>query len=660
MASLALVNISIYRNKSNLVSEADIFKMVKFLTHLYCSKKTAIVLTFDFFISVFSFIFAFILRLGELPSYFYSPHFFFKTLILSSLQVICFYMMGNYKGIWRFSSTPDLLRVIKGVSLAVPVSFLGLFLLNYLENVPRSIFIIQWFLLLVGLGGGRFAYRLYRDNYMNVSTLSEKRKFKTLVVGAGYAGQQLLRDIKNDIHSEVFVVGLIDDDFNKRGKIIHGVKVLGNIADLSQVAKKTEAAQVVIAIPSMTKEQMSRIIVACDNTNLIVRTIPKLGDLISGKLQITKLRNVTPSDLLGRDQVELNIQSMSHMITDKIVIVTGAGGSIGSELCVQILKFKPNKLICFDMSELNMYELGFKLGNDEGFSKIEYVIGDVRDAQKIEGVFEQHRPDVAFHAAAYKHVPMMELNPIEAIKVNVMGTQIVAGLADKYKLEKFVLISTDKAVNPTNVMGTTKRIAEMVCQSIQKISKTKYSIVRFGNVLGSSGSVIPRFQKQIEAGGPVTVTHPEILRYFMSIPEAAQLVIQAGAIGNGGEILVLDMGEPIKIDDLAKQMITLAGFKVGEDIEVVYTGLRPGEKLYEELLADGETTIPTTHERVRVARVREVALDLFEQIAVLSHESSLSCIRTKLKLIVPEYDIPEDLIDSNVINIADLKRSSLS
>ncbi len=635
--------------------------MIKLFNHLYSSKKTLIVLTFDFFVSACTFIFAYILRLGDLPPYFYTTNFLAKTFVLSCLQVACLYQMGNYRGIWRFSSTPDLLRVIKGVSLAVPVSFLGLFLLNFLENVPRSIFIIQWFLLLVGLGGGRFAYRLYRDNYMSVSKLPIERKIKTLVVGAGYACQQLLRDIKNDVHSDVMIVGLIDDDFNKRGKFIHGSRVLGNISDIAQVAKAAEATQVIIAIPSASKEQMSKIIIACDNTNLKVRTIPKLGDLISGKLQITRLRKVTPSDLLGRDQVELNLQSMSHMITDKVVIVTGAGGSIGSELCIQIAKFKPKKLICYDMSELNMYELGFKLGANEQFFKINYIIGDVRDVEKLEDVFDQYRPSVAFHAAAYKHVPMMELNPIEAIKVNVNGTHIVASLADKYRLEKFVLVSTDKAVNPTNVMGTTKRIAEMVCQAIQKESKTKYTIVRFGNVLGSSGSVIPRFQKQIEEGGPVTVTHPDILRYFMSIPEAAQLVIQAGAIGNDGEILVLDMGEPIKIDNLAKQMITLAGLKVGEDIEVAYTGLRPGEKLYEELLADGETTIATAHDRVRVARVRDVAPNLFEQIAMLTHESSLSCIRTKLKLIVPEYSIPEELVDSNVVkNVVDIKRSSLS
>jgi len=631
---------------------------MKILTRLHTSKKTFIVMCFDFLVSAFSFVLSYLLRLSEIPPYFFTTEFLHKILLVSTLHAVCFYVMGNYKGIWRFSSTHDLIRVIKGVSLAIPVAFLGLFLFNFLQNTPRSIFFIQWFLLIVGLGGGRFAYRLYRDKNLKASSMPLDRKIKTLVIGAGYAGQQLMRDIHNDIHSEVNVVGFIDDDLNKRGKIIHGVKIFGNVADIYQLANKTGAIQVIVAIPSATRDQMKRIVAACKDTSLQVRTIPKIGDLISGKLQITKLRQVTPSDLLGRDQIELNLHSMSHMIMDKIVLVTGAGGSIGSELCFQIAKFKPTKIICYDMSEFNMYELGFKLSSYESFSKIEYIIGDVRDQNKMESVFEEHRPNVIFHAAAYKHVPMMELNPIEAIKVNVLGTQLLASLADKYRLEKFVLVSTDKAVNPTNVMGTTKRIAEMICQAFQKKSKTKYTVVRFGNVLGSSGSVIPRFQKQIEAGGPITVTHPDILRYFMSIPEAAQLVIQAGALGNGGEILVLDMGEPIKIDDLARQMITLAGLKVGEDIEIEYTGLRPGEKLYEELLADGETTMPTNHDRVRVAKVRDISENLFEQVATLMHESSLSCLRTKLKLIVPEYDIPKELVNANVISLVDRKEIS--
>lgn len=610
---------------------------------LYLLNKTRIVVTFDFFVAAVSFTAAFYLRLGELPPYTDLFEFAQKVLIVSIISVVCFYLMGNYKGIWRFSSTPDLIRVIKGVSLAIPISFMVLFLAGKIGDIPRSIFFIQWFLMLVGVGGGRFAYRLYRENLIREKYPNDV-SVKTLVVGAGYAGTQLVRDIKNDIHSDIEVVGFIDDDLSKRGKLVFGKKVLGNVSDIAQVAKTVDAKQIIIAIPSATKTEMSRIVSACKDTNLGVRTVPKLGDILTGKYQLTKLLKVKPEDLLGREQVELNMKSMAHLLEDKKVLVTGAGGSIGSELCVQIARFRPQKLICFDISELNMYELAFKLQDFEESIQIEYVIGDVRDMEKMESVFSSHQPNVVFHAAAYKHVPMMELNPTEAIKVNVLGTQVVAKLADKFKLEKFVLVSTDKAVNPTNVMGATKRVAELVCQATQKNSKTKYAIVRFGNVLGSSGSVIPRFKEQIENGGPVTVTHPEIIRYFMSIPEAAQLVIQAGAIGNGGEIFVLDMGEPVKIDELAKQMITLAGLRVGEDIQIEYIGLRPGEKLYEELLADGESTLPTKHKRVRVAQVRDVSEDLFDRVTRLIRFKDTTCIRTQLKELVPEYEIPKELL----------------
>lgn len=614
------------------------------LRRLYLANRTTIVVLYDLLISAASFVLSYYLRLGFLPPYIFTQNFLLKTLLVSTIQVFCFQIMGNYKGIWRFSSTPDLLRVIKGVSLGVPASFSSLFLLNFLENTPRSLFLIEWLLLIVGLGGGRFAYRLYRDNISRVSYVPVENATRTLVVGAGYAGQQLVRDIKYDVHSSIAVVGFIDDDQNKQHKLVHGIEVLGHVAEIASIVKKTHASQIIIAIPSASKEQMSRIVAACKDTNLTVRTIPKLGDIISGKYQITNLQKVKPEDLLGRDQVELNLQSMSHLLTGKTVLVTGAGGSIGSELCVQIAKFRPARIICYDSSELNLYNLGFKLSEYEHHTKIQYVIGDVRDIKKVEGVFRAGTPDVIFHAAAYKHVPMMEMNPLEAIKVNVLGTQVVAMMADKYKANKFVLISTDKAVNPTNVMGATKRIAEMICQFVQKNSHTRYAIVRFGNVLGSSGSVIPLFKEQIGKGGPVTVTHPEIIRYFMSIPEAAQLVIQAGSFGTGGEIFVLDMGDPVRIDDLAKQMITLAGYKVNEDIHIVYTGLRPGEKLYEELLADGETTLETSHERVRVAKVRDVSDDLFELIDVLVKDDNEERIRLKIKIIVPEYNIPKDLI----------------
>lgn len=615
------------------------------LKEAFYNNKTKIVVFYDFIVCAFSFVIAFYLRLGELPAYTGLPEFAVKSAIVSVISVICFYLMGNYRGIWRFSSTPDLVRVIKGVSLAVPISFASLFLSGHIGNIPRSIFFIQWFLLLVGVGGGRFAYRLYKENFLS-DVSSEKKSVKTLVVGAGYAGQQLVRDIKNDVYNKIEIVGFVDDDRFKAGKLIFGKKVLGGVDNIAHVAQTTCATQVIIAIPSATRQQMSRVVKACNNTNLQVRSVPKLGDILSGKFQVTKLHKVQPQELLGREQVELKMGSMANLLGQKTVLVTGAGGSIGSELCNQILRFNPSKLICYDLCELNMYQLAFRLERYVEDIQIEFIVGDVRDVERLEGVFKSHTPDVVFHAAAYKHVPMMELNPMEAIKVNVLGTQIVAQIADKYGLQKFVLVSTDKAVNPTNVMGATKRIAEMVCQMVQKNSKTKYAVVRFGNVLGSSGSVIPRFKDQIENGGPVTVTHPDIIRYFMSIPEAAQLVLQAGSLGNSGEIFVLDMGDPIKIDDLARQMITLAGLRVGEDIEIEYIGLRPGEKLYEELLADGENTLPTEHKRVRVAKVREVDVDLAEKISEIIRREP-KCIRSALQEIVPEYDIPSHLLESS-------------
>lgn len=624
-------------------------KIIDQMTH---SQKNIVVLAIDFCMCLLTFSLAFSLRFGEaIPTHLLELNPIGKLAIVGFSQIVCFIFSGLYKGIWRFSSSHDLVRVIKGVSLAIPVSFGVLFLFQQLYNFPRSIFIIQWFLLLVSVGGIRFAYRIYRDHFV----LSQKNchpQSNVLVLGAGYAGQQLLRDIKNDEQSRINIVGFIDDDYEKRGKIIHGKKVLGNILDIPHISNEKNIDEIIIAIPSASKEEMSKMVAACNDINIKVQAIPSLTDIVSGKLQITKLRKVTPSDLLGREQVDLNMQSMAHMIHNKTVLVTGAGGSIGSELCIQIAKFKPSILICFDISEYNLYELEFKLKQFQTFTEVKLVVGDVRDYENSEFVFDSLRPNIVFHAAAYKHVPMMELNPFEAIRVNVRGTQVIASLADKYNLDKFVLVSTDKAVNPTNVMGTTKRIAEMVCQSIQEKSKTKFTVVRFGNVLGSSGSVIPRFQKQIEAGGPVTVTHPEIIRYFMSIPEASQLVIQAGALGSGGEILVLDMGEPVKIVDLAKQMINLAGYKVDEDVKIEFTGLRPGEKLYEELLAEAEGTLETDHERVRVSSVRPVKADLFDKIDSLLEDRDATTVRVRLKEIVPEYKIPGNVNEMNVLKFS--------
>lgn len=617
---------------------------VSTMQNLSNRQKIVMVMAYDLALSLSTFILAYFMRLGTTDiQILLDKDVFPKLIVVGPVQLLCFYFMGHYRGIWRFSSTADLAMIIRGVSLAVPVAFISLYLVQLIEGVPRSIFFIQWFLLIVGVGGGRFAYRLYRDNQAKFSLASGRRHQKAIIVGAGYHGHNLMKDIRNDASSTIEVVAFMDDDLGKQGRYLQGIKIWGAVEKIADLADDLEANLVIVAVPNASRELLQRVVAACGNSHMEVKTVPRMGDLLSGKVQITKLKKVEPQDLLGREQVDLDVQSMSNSIRDKTVLVTGAGGSIGSELCYQILKFRPARMICYDQSEFNLYELDFKLRPVKNDMDVHFVIGDIRDLAKVETLFETQRPDIVFHAAAYKHVPMMELNPDEAIKVNVKGTRIVAGLADRFKVEKFILVSTDKAVNPTNVMGTTKRVAEMICQNLQKSSPSKFVTVRFGNVLGSSGSVIPRFQQQIEEGGPITVTHPDIERFFMSIPEAAQLVIQAGALGNGGEIFVLDMGEPVKIVDLAKQMVTLAGLRLGEDIEMEFTGLRPGEKLYEELLADQETTLPTANPRVRVAKVRDIPEAFQNQLDGLLDEQDSPAVRQVLKDLVPEYDIPKNL-----------------
>jgi len=602
-------------------------------------QKKAVVIIYVFTLIYLTFLLAHSLRFGEIfPKLFLMGSFHFNAFGIALFQIVLFYVFNFYQGIWRYSSIPDLIRIIKGVTFAVPLSFFILFLFHRVDSIPRSVFVIHWMLLILSIGGGRFAYRLYRDSYSSFAASMSKAKHRVVVIGGGGGGEQFIREVKKDPQSDLYIVGIVDNRFDKRGKFLHGVKIMGNSADLPEIVKMTKADVAVIAIPSATNEQMAKIVRACEDTGIAVKTLPRLSEIVSGAVKISKIRDVSLEDLLGREEVHINSHSLADIITDKVVMVTGAGGSIGSELCIQIARFQPRVLVCYEVSEFNTYELELKLSKLGMPGRIKYIVGDVRDEEKVDIILTKFKPQILFHAAAYKHVPIMEDNPFEAIKVNVRGTEIVARAAAKHNLERFVFISTDKAVNPTNVMGTSKRLAEMLCQEIQRTAETKYVVVRFGNVLGSSGSVIPLFKRQIEAGGPVTVTHPEITRYFMSIPEAAQLVIQAGAIGNGGEIFVLDMGKPVKIVDLAKQMITLSGFKVDEEIKIEFSGLRPGEKLYEELLADDESTLPTMHERVRVAQVREISDDFYVHLKKLYGAKNQATIRNELQKLVPEYE----------------------
>ena len=549
----------------------------------------------------------------------------FQSSALSTLfwvvpvQAALFWYFGLYRGIWRFASLPDLQRILKAVAIgAVAVPTL-LILFRVPEVVPRSVLLLDPILLVLLMGGSRFAYRAWKDHRF-YAVLSETKP--VLILGAGSAADFLLREMARTA-SGYQVVGLLDDDPAKVGRHIQGIQVLGLMRDIERWQMKAGVQDVILAMPSAPAGVRKAVVEKCTGLGLNILTVPSMNDLMQGRVSVESLRKIELDDLLGREAVKLDNQGLHELLTGKVVMVTGAGGSIGSELCRQLAHFKPRLLVMLELGEFALY------GMEQEFAKccpeqaLACVIGDVKDASRVNQVMRDYRPDVVFHAAAYKHVPLMEqVNTLQAVKNNVLGTWVVARAAREAGVGRFVMISTDKAVNPTNVMGASKRLAEMVCQSLQfsplspdpspasgEGRNTRFISVRFGNVLGSSGSVIPKFQKQIEAGGPVTVTHPEITRFFMSIPEAAQLVMQAGLMGQGGEIFVLDMGESIKIADLARLMIRLSG-KSEDEIKIEFSGLRPGEKLYEEVLADAETTLPTPHPKLRVASARQVDADL--------------------------------------------------
>jgi FlaA1/EpsC-like NDP-sugar epimerase len=565
--------------------------------------------------------------------------FFFFTMLIHALSFI---INGLYKGVWRFSSMYDLIRVIKASSFAIAISVVACFFMTRLENVPRSMFLIQFLLLVIGLGGGRFIYRFLKDQTSLKSVIggADNDSKKVLVVGAGRAGEKLIRDINATPGLNLKVIGFLDDDRDKINTLIHNVKVFGGVELLPSIVEKYSVDKVFIAIPSANGENVKRIVSFCKETDAEIKILPKMDQLLSAKVELSLLRTLNIEDLLGREQVQLDTDHLHVMITNKVVLVTGAGGSIGSELCHQIAKFNPSMLIMADYCELFMYELEMKF--KEEYPEVAFFpkIVDVRNAAKLEKVFSEYRPQIVFHAAAYKHVPMMEYNPTEAVETNIKGTKIVGEAALKYGVEKFIMISTDKAVNPTNVMGASKRIAEMVITDLSKRSQTTQFIsVRFGNVLGSNGSVIPLFRKQIEEKKDITVTHPDIIRYFMSIPEACQLVLQAGSMGEGGEIFVLDMGEPVKIVDLAREMIRLAGMVEGKDINIVFSGLRPGEKLYEELFSDKEAYEFTHHGKIRKALFRQLDESFHANLNnLLTLESSeADTVVCLIKELVPEF-----------------------
>ena len=551
------------------------------------------------------------------------------------LQMLIFWRFRLYRGIWRYASTADLRRIVLAVMLSAAVIPLLFWMLRLGLVIPRSVLVINPLLLMLMMGGSRFVYRLWKEQglYGDIRLHGEP----VLVLGAGDAAASLAKELSRS--SDWRLVGFLDDNTERHGRTLNGVRVLGGLGSLPEWAEQLGVQQVIIAMPSSSHQQRKRAIQLCNVAKVKALTVPSFDDLMSGKVAVSQLRAIELDDLLGRDPVQLDEAGLHGLLTGKTVMVTGAGGSIGSELCRQIARFAPAKIMLFEQSEFALYTIEQELQQSFPELGLACLIGDVRDAARVDEAMRQHQPDVLFHAAAYKHVPLMEQhNAWQAIRNNVLGTWTVARAAQQHGVGKFVMISTDKAVNPTNVMGASKRLAEMVCQALQPSGGTRFVIVRFGNVLGSTGSVIPKFREQIAQGGPITVTHPEITRYFMSIPEAAQLVLQAGLMGQDGEIFVLDMGEPVKIVDLAKDLIRLSGF-TEEEIKIEFTGLRPGEKLYEELLADNEHTLPTPHPKLRIAQARQADTAWLERLLEWVSAQSMpdEQVRAALRQWVPEY-----------------------
>ena len=600
---------------------------------------TLLAFAHDVTVSAIAWYAAYLLRFNFAIPTEYIPSILQTLAWVTPLQALVFVGVGLYRGVWRFASVSDLKRILIAVGISAILVAALLFMLSTNVVVPRSVLILDPVLLMMMMGGSRFAYRAWKEHSLYGISLTQGEP--VIVLGAGEAAMALVKDLARS--RQWRVVALLDDDKTLFGREVFGVKVLGSIQDLPDVNRRKQAQHVIIAMPSAHHEKRRQAMELASRLGLDVLTVPAIDDLISGKVSISQIRKVDVEDLLGRDAVKLDNTGLDALIAGNPVLVSGAGGSIGSELCRQILKYNPSTLVCLDLSEFALYTLEQEMSALKNTVDFVYLTGDVKHRQRVKEVLAQYQPSVVFHAAAYKHVPLMENGNVwEALSNNVIGTYTLAQSCIEAGAAKFVLISTDKAVNPTNVMGASKRLAEMVCQGLQGALGTRFVIVRFGNVLGSSGSVIPKFREQIAQGGPVTITHPDITRYFMSIPEAAQLVMQAGLMGEGGEIFVLDMGEPVKIAALAADMIRLSGLQIDE-ISIEYVGLRPGEKLYEELLADDEQTQATPHEKLRIALARPVDRVWLENLLIwINNMQSVSeaQIKNELKFWVEEY-IPQ-------------------
>lgn len=611
-------------------------KMYRFVSH-----RKVLILTSQTFLLVLSYYSAFLLRFDFNPDASVRL-FFWKTVgIVVILKLLFFHAFGLLRGWWRYVGMSDLLDISKA-TIASSVILLGVVQLGIgPSGYPRSVLLLDMALTILATGGARFAVRAYTESVQHCAAQKN-----TLIVGAGEAGSVMVRELQRNPSLDYKPVGFLDDNPSKRGIKIHGVKVVGNIGGLSSAIEQYSVSCVLIAIPSATGEQIQSIVRKCQECRVDFKILPPLSDRITRPLLVNQLRRVCVEDLLGRQPVHLDVASIEEELQDQAVLITGAAGSIGSELVRQVARFMPREVVLLDRSENELFKLGMELSSKMPDLKFFPVVGDILDVGLLREVFSMHRPRTVFHAAAYKHVPMMERNCFQAVTNNIFGTYNVALVARQYGVAQFVLISSDKAVNPTNIMGTTKRVAELIILGLQKMS-TRFCSVRFGNVLGSNGSVLPIFEQQISKGGPVTVTHPDAKRYFMTIPEAAQLVLQASAMGRGGEIFVLDMGEPIKITDLASNLIRLSGLDPDREVKIIFTGLRPGEKLFEELSFEQEGIKPTNHEKIRVFDGGTVSFSQVQSwLDALSRaveaKNVYQLIQTLLTM-VPEYQPSEEI-----------------
>ena len=586
-------------------------------------------------------------------------HQFFDLLLwMVPLKFIIFLFVGLYRGMWRYTSVRDFWLLARACFISSALIMVIMMATNRFQGYSRAVFVADGILTFFLTGGARMVirsfYKIGGELQSQAMMPPDRKPVRVLIVGAGQAGEKILREIMENNSLNYYVEGFIDDNMEKQGRTIHGIRVVGTVNQISAIAKKANINQILIAVPSANGDQVRHISEVCQKSNVSYKILPGIGELIDGRVSVKALRDISYEDLLGRSPVRLNTKGIRNYLDGKTILVTGCGGSIGSELCRQVIKYQPRSLILFDASEANLFNIQMELQNEKYYRDCEPVLGHVQDEVLIDSVFKKFKPDVVFHAAAYKHVPMLEKNPWQAVFNNIVGSRVLMETAVRHHVDRFVLVSTDKAVRPTNVMGTSKRVTELIMQC-QQGNGTRLMAVRFGNVVGSSGSVIPLFRRQIEQGGPVTVTHPEVNRFFMTIPEASQMILQAGTMGEGGEIFILRMGTPVKIADMARDLIRLSGKEPDEDIKIVFTGLREGEKLYEELITVGEDILPTGHEKVMVLRsnnlysgsknIQEAKEQLYREIDELvkiAKRHDAKGIKKKLKEIVPEYTLQEN------------------